>query len=286
MSDALPAALPIQALSFVALDLETTGIAPGFDRVVEVAAVRFRLGADLAVRPGPVFHAFVDPGRPLPEVTRRLTGLTDAELADAPTMAALWPDLAGFLAGGDGPTALVAHNGKVDLAFLVAEAHRAEIPFAPPTTFCTLQLARQALPGAPRYRLSDLVRWLGLAGDGAAFHRARPDALHARNLFARCVGALGARTTADLRSGGPLAPPTPADFQVHVPDHLVPLERRMLEALPVEITYRGGSKGTSARPVTPLCFYRSEGVLYLRAWCHLDDEAKSFRCDRIRTIRA
>lgn len=275
--------MPIERVSFVALDLETTGLAPGFDRITEVGAVRFRVAPDGRVTAGPRFERLVDPGRPIPLPIERLTGISDEMVAGAPLVRDVLPALLEFLAA-ESPTVVLAHNARFDLSFLVAAAHRSGDSWVGPPMVCTVDIARRSLPDAPRYGLGHLVEYLGCNGGGGAFHRGLADALHARNLFSRCVSHVGSASLRGLGVHAPVPIPDARDFEVEIPERLTPLEPCIEAQRRVEMTYRGGSKGRHLRPVTPLAFYMRGGVLYLRAWCHLDDVAKNFRCDRISAL--
>ncbi|MGM0575265.1 MAG: exonuclease domain-containing protein [Myxococcota bacterium] len=267
-------------MTFVAVDLETTGLSPGFDRITEFGAARFRVRRDGTIVTGPTLEHLVNPGRRIPPPVARLTGITDEMVADAPPLDAVWADIEAFLGAG-GPTVLLAHNARFDLSFLVAGAEQIGREWQGAPMACTVRVARRSLPDAPRYGLEPLVAWLGCCGDEAHHHRALADALHARNVFGRCVAARRPRTLDDL-GVPPTRVPRTRELHVDVPDRLAPLMEHIEERRRLRMRYRGGSKGKIKRPVTPLSFYERDGILYLRAWCHLDDVAKSFRADRIR----
>lgn len=271
--------LRLRDLDWIALDIEATGVAWGHDRIVEIGAVRFGLRKDGAVVPGARFHALVDPGLPIPTVVSRMTGLDDAAVKGSPPLADAWPALLEFL----GDAHVVAHGARADLAWLGSEALR--IAAEPPRArfFCTLELARKAVK-APRYTLSALTQHLGLARDEADFHRALADALHTRNLFARCAALVEAETLGDVGFESALPWPGPEVYAVRIPERLRPLEELVTTHGRCHIVYRGGSAGREPRPITPLGFFAHEGVPYLRAWCHIADSGKSFRCDRIASV--
>ncbi|TNF30961.1 MAG: WYL domain-containing protein [Deltaproteobacteria bacterium] len=275
---------PLRQFELVALDLEATGVAHGHDRIVEVGAARFRLGADGRVIPGPVFEVLVDPQLRIPEVVSRLTGIDDAMVRGQPTLDEIWPAFVDFL-GSPEDTVVLAHCARSDLAYLVSDALRLGLEMPPHAFVCTLEVARRALPRAPKYGLEALRRYItGDRADEMTFHRAVADALHTRNLFATCVERTGARTFADLGVKQGIEVPTPEEFVVEVPDRLRALEAAIADQHRVEIQYTGGSKGRTVRPVTPLALFAHRGVAHLRAWCHLDDAAKTFRCDRISRV--
>ncbi len=154
--------------TFVALDLETTGLSPRLDRIIEVGAVRFR-GADIL----DTFRSFARPEVAIPLSVQRLTGISEADVASAPRPEEVVMQLVHFV--GDSP--VVAHSGGFDLSFL-AEGPRADGQYE---LFDTLDLARILLPMAPSHSLPQLSCQLGLTHSQP--HRALADADAARQLF-------------------------------------------------------------------------------------------------------
>jgi len=153
--------------TFVVLDLETTGLDPQADEIVEVGLVRVEDG-----KPGAVFHALVRPSRPLPARIKSLTGLDDADLAERPDWSEVRPAVTAFL--GNEP--VVGHHVHFDLAFLERHAgYRAT------QAYDTVDLARLVLPGLPSYRLELLCAHLDLPERPG--HRAMEDARAAAGLF-------------------------------------------------------------------------------------------------------
>src|SRR5258708_14663038 len=100
------------AADFVAFDLETTGLSPKSDRVIEIGAVRF--GADLAPRDR--LELLVDPGMAIPLAVQRLTGISEREVQGAPSPQEAMAQFADFCEGAP----LVAHGGTFDMAFFAA----------------------------------------------------------------------------------------------------------------------------------------------------------------------
>lgn len=101
--------------SFAVIDFETTGLDHETDRVLEMGIVCFD-GGELTGR-----HNFlIDPGIPVPEEARKVHGITDDELANAPRFEELYFEIAGLLAG----RVPVAYNAGFDKKFLMAECRR------------------------------------------------------------------------------------------------------------------------------------------------------------------
>ncbi len=95
--------------NIVLIDLETTGIDPNLDKIIEIAAVKVK---DL--RPAEKFHSLVNPERRLsPEITK-ITGIKDKDLTSAPTIKEVFPKLKKMI----GENFVLAHNMDFDSAFL------------------------------------------------------------------------------------------------------------------------------------------------------------------------
>lgn len=146
---------------YVAFDLETTGLSPETDEILEVAMVRFQDG-----EPVERWSSLVNPGIPVPLKTLRLTHIAASDLASSPPMADLLDKIQEFR--GDLP--LVGHNSGFDASFLSRR-----IPGFPGVPlYDTLELSRIVLPGFSTYKLTDLAAALGVPVSEA--HRAYDDA--------------------------------------------------------------------------------------------------------------
>ena len=191
----------LSELTFVVVDLETTGTRAGTDEITEIGAVRVRGGVVQAE-----LSTFVAIDGTLPGHISRLTGIVPADLVAAP---ALGEVMATFLEFSRGAV-LVAHNARFDLGFLRAAAAATGHPWPDPPSLCTLALARRVLhrDETRGHRLGELAAHLGSTVEPN--HRALQDAratvdvLHA--LIGR-VGDCGVATLSELLAyDGRLAP--------------------------------------------------------------------------------
>ncbi|UVE94999.1 DEDD exonuclease domain-containing protein [Dietzia sp. B32] len=188
-------------VTFVVVDLETTGTRPGSDEITEIGAVRVRGGEVQAE-----LSTFVSIDGTLPGHISRLTGIAPGDLVGAPALGEVMSTFLEFSRGA----VLVAHNARFDLGFLRAAAMTTGHPWPDPPSLCTLALARRVLDrGETRgHRLGVLAAHLGATVEPN--HRALQDAratvdvLHA--LISR-VGDCGVSTLSDLRAyDGRLSP--------------------------------------------------------------------------------
>ena len=183
---------PLSTVTFVVVDLETTGGSPAECGITEIGAVKVR-GGDVVGE----LQTLVDPGAPIPAFISVLTGITDAMVADAPGIEAVLPQFLEFAAG----SVLVAHNAGFDVSFLKAAARRCGREWPGFPVLDTVHLARQVVrrDEVPNHRLASLARLFHATTtpDHRALHDARAtvDVLH--GLIAR-VGNLGVHSLEEL----------------------------------------------------------------------------------------
>ncbi|TMG56328.1 MAG: hypothetical protein E6H84_04075 [Chloroflexi bacterium] len=151
------------------MDLETTGYDNESERIIEIGAVRVRLGDDGAVTLGERFVTFVDPGRELSRTITRLTGIVNADLVGALPPESAVAEFTRF-AFRDGIPWLLGHNVGFDVAFL----ERSGMPIGA-ERIDTAELASIVLPSAPSYALQRLAADAAITPVSA--HRALDDAI-------------------------------------------------------------------------------------------------------------
>ena len=157
---------------YAAIDLEMTGLKPGFDEIIEVGVIR--------CTPDEVLDRWSTLVRPLempPLRVQRMTGITPTMLEEAPAWSEVEEQVRGLL---DGAT-LVGHNVPFDEKFL--EAAGIELPRP---SIDTLPLAQIVDPAAPSHRLGDLCNRYDIQLDAA--HRALADAEAARRIYLELGG--------------------------------------------------------------------------------------------------
>ena len=166
-------ASPLSAVTFVVLDLETTGASPTLDRITESGALKLR-GGELLGR----IDSLVDPGVPIPPMITLLPGITEALVVPAPRIGELLPTILEFL----GDSVIVGHNIRFDCSFLDAALVTHGYP---PLVNCrvdTIGMARRLVrDDVPNLRLHTLAQHLRT--DTVPVHRAYADAAATAELF-------------------------------------------------------------------------------------------------------
>jgi ATP-dependent DNA helicase DinG len=157
--------------SIVALDLETTGLDPTRDAVIEIGAVRFQ-----GSRIEDTWQSLINPGRPVPPFVKQLTGIDDTMLVNAPRLSSVLDQLQDFV--GDLP--ILGHNVGFDLSFLLQRGLFQNNP-----SIDTYDLASVLIPSAGRYRLDALANSLGVIPQ--QHHRALEDAQTTHQIYLRLI---------------------------------------------------------------------------------------------------
>ena len=150
------------------MDLETTGLDPERDEILEIGIVRMDCGKITAR-----YEQLLDPLTPIPDVITRLTGITNEECRDKPTLKEVFFDVVDFLKDG----LIVAHNVRFDLEFLNRSWIRLihdDPPISEERVIDTLELSRILLPQLTTHRLGYLAEFFGI--DVRSSHRALADA--------------------------------------------------------------------------------------------------------------
>ena len=135
----------------VFIDVETTGLSPDTDRIVEVSAIRF----DSPFVATACFNTLVNPRRRIPNRAYEIHGISDDDVEFAPFFPEIVPDLAAFVEGAN----LVGHNILFDLRFL----YRAGLDLSEDVRyFDTVQIAKTASPDVLNYKLVTLCNHYGI----------------------------------------------------------------------------------------------------------------------------
>ena len=172
----------IAATAFAAIDFEGAGSAPGrSEEPVQVAIAHLLEGKIFRS-----LNSFVKPGSPVTWAAKKVHGISDAMVAGAPSLTALWPDIKKAMEG----RWIVAHGAATEKRFLRAFPFHAFGPWVD-----TLQLSRAAYPSLPSHALGDTIRALHLDDDpaitaaGFRWHDAESDAIASLVLLRHLISA-------------------------------------------------------------------------------------------------
>lgn len=158
--------------SYISIDLETTGLNPKTDKIIEIGAAKVVDGVCVDT-----FSSFVNPGRRLEERITELTGIRDEDLAEAPYIEEVLPKLLDFL----GDFCLLGHSVLFDYSFLKKAAVNMDLPFEK-QAIDTLKIARKYLADLESRSLDKLCEHFQIPHNA---HRALADADATHALYGR-----------------------------------------------------------------------------------------------------
>lgn len=140
----------------VAVDLETTGLSPLIDKIIEIAAIKIDEKGEVSS-----YHQLINPLIDIPEFTIQFHGLKNEDLKDAPTLKKPLKDFWNFV----GRHPMIAHNSSFDLGYLIKSSHDFQLEFPPLDIYDSCRYARSLLKkseNAPaNFKLSTLSSYVG-----------------------------------------------------------------------------------------------------------------------------
>lgn len=156
--------------NYVVLDIETTGLSPKYEKIIEIGAARIVDG-----QVADTYAAFINPGKSLPPRIVELTGITDKDVRNAPYIEEIFDTFTGFV----GEDILLGHNLMFDYSFVKKAAVNQKKAFEK-EGIDTLRIARRFLTDLDSRRLGDLCGHYGIHLDA---HRALNDAIATHMLY-------------------------------------------------------------------------------------------------------
>jgi DNA polymerase III subunit epsilon len=208
---------------FTVLDVETTGLQPSRQRIIEIAIARFAGGVI-----SNQWESLCDPERRVPAYITKLTGIDNDLLSGAPLFAAIAAGIVELLEGA----VIVGHNVAFDLNFLNEELKRVGMSPVVNERLDTLALASRLIPSLRKPTLAAVAEKLGLQAATSGRHRAGPDAALTGAVamaLVRQAGDAGYRSLDDLKR---IAGPGTRRPKEHMPRASSVVDRSMLATIP------------------------------------------------------
>lgn len=146
---------------FVAIDVETTGLSPIKNELIEVSAIKYNGDEKIDT-----FTTLIKPKVKIPYYITNITGITNEMVQNSPYVEEIMPDLIKFI----DTNPIVAHNANFDYNFIQNYSNNA---FSRNTLIDTVQIGRRLYPNLPNHKLGTIAKHIGINEDG--FHRAEFD---------------------------------------------------------------------------------------------------------------
>lgn len=259
----------------VAVDLETTGLSPLIDKIIEIAAVKITPEGEVSQ-----FHQLINPLIDVPDFTIQFHGLTNEDLKLSPTIKKPLRDFWDFA----GRHPMIAHNSSFDLGYLIKSSHDFQLEFPPLDIYDSCRYARAVFKGrdsAPvNYKLSTLSEYTGFQ---LQHHVALDDTLACLKIMAHAYKAVEDQKTALEKSFVFRLSSFNRNESFNFSTRLKGLVELVQSKVLLELDYRGGSKAGPRRPVRPIGLMPLPRGPVLFAECLLTGMNKSFLLKKIKS---
>ena len=156
--------MPLNDLNLAIVDVETTGAASHYHRIIEIAVLRIQCGQLIDK-----FSTLLDPERTISPFIENLTGIRNKDLENAPTFCQVKDRIYDILDGA----IFVAHNAKFDYSFLKEEFERERVNYTA-ERLCTMRLSKTLFPDQKKHNLDSIIERFGITCTDR--HRAEGDA--------------------------------------------------------------------------------------------------------------
>lgn len=253
----------------VVFDLETTGLSPLVDKIIEIGAIK--------VLPNSVdcFSTLVNPEIKIPESTIKIHGITNLMVENSGIIEEHLPDFMEFIEN----LPLVAHNAKFDIGFIVINLNKFNIEVPDSNVYCSCQYSRSVFPESKNYKLTTLATTFEIEAEQS--HRATDDAIVCLRVMSK--GLIKNNYSVDKFILCNLS--NYRKDKVVFPDHLKILPEKTAKQEDIEIMYSGGSMKGTFRPIRPTSLLPAPNGNILYALCLISNQYKSFAISKIKKVR-
>ena len=258
----------------VFFDLETTGLSPLFDRIIEFAGVKILRGQEPQT-----FSMLIKPNIEITPENSAIHGITNEDVANCEGEEIAAPKIKDFI----GTLPLVAHNSKFDIGFLMAMYHRCGLGSDNNSVYCSCNLSRKLNKDAKSHRLNALCEQFDINLEN--HHRALDDTIACLSVFTAICEKIG-----EIRSIGQASLLYQANefskaFLKEMPKNLKELESYCTLRTPIIIKYKGGKNKNADRNVVPFSLLPLPTGIALYAQCQKTNLFKYYKVEKITEMK-
>lgn len=167
----------LKSSKFVVFDLETTGLSPEYDEIIEFGAHIFDYEKQLSEK----IDILIKPTKPISSFTTELTNITNDMLEDKKSIEEEFKNIYDLISDG----ILIAHNASFDINFLNITSKKLGYGELTNTVIDTLAISRAVFPKLKNHRLGTVAKYLGIYYDEKNAHRADYDTEVLTNVYER-----------------------------------------------------------------------------------------------------
>lgn len=269
----------LKELDFVVFDLETTGLFPVSSKIIEIGAVKFNLNGKIDS-----FETLIDPEILIAQDSILIHGITDDMVKNKPFVKDIIPQFFDFIKD----TVVIAHNSAFDAGFISYNASKNDLVTPDNIILDTLTLSKKYIKNPPNYKLGTLIDFLNIdIPQDKSFHRALFDAECSMNLFFEIVKSTTDKENTKLKDfitnskKNSFASVIEDNSTFEISSDYDSIKNAIKDNTKLNIEYKRFDGEVSKRDITPISFIKVNKKIYLEAYCHLRNEKRSFRLNKI-----
>ncbi len=265
--------------SIVFFDVETSGLSPMINEIIEFGAIKINFLTGEVTK----FESLLKNEKPLSPKNISIHGITNEDLSDAPEQLKVVNQFFEFIKDAS----LVAYNAQFDLGFLITEIWKYKLDPSLEKVIDALYMGRASyklVDNRPEnYRLDSFKAFYNLKLNS---HRAFDDSIVCLEVFYQCMEILKWDKKAidrfviyDFNNPG-----ATSNFSNDDSEKIKKIKAAISDGSTIKINYKGGSKGSAARPVQPIALLPMPNCVNLYAKCLKDEQFKLFNTKRIKKV--
>jgi DNA polymerase-3 subunit epsilon len=278
-SEEITSLLALYPKGLVAVDLETTGLSPLVDKIIEIAAVKITATGEVST-----YHQLINPLIEIPEFTVQFHGLRNHDLMSAPTIKKPLKEFWEFVDRHP----MIAHNSTFDLGYLIKSSHDFQIEFPPLDIFDSCRYARAVYKNKDKknaplnFKLSTLSEFVGFK---LQHHVAIEDTFACLKIMAFLSKVEVDHKSVMERSFVFRLSHFDRNDCFNYSTRLKGLAAMVQDKYLVELDYRGGSSNGRIRPIRPIGLMPLPKGPVLFAECLITGMNKSFLLKKIKSYQ-
>jgi DNA polymerase-3 subunit epsilon len=269
--------LTLYPKGLVAVDLETTGLSPLVDKIIEIAAIKITPAGEVTN-----YHQLINPLIEIPEFTIQFHGLRNDDLKMSPTIKKPLKEFWEFV----GRHPMIAHNSTFDLGYLIKSSHDFQIEFPPLDIYDSCRYARAVYKhkenGPLNFKLSTLSAFVGF---NLQHHVAIEDTYACLKILAHLAQREADHKVAMEKSFVFRLSHFDSNDCFNYSTRLKGLAVMVQEKELVQLDYRGGSSMGRTRPIRPIGLMPLPKGPVLFAECLITGMNKSFLLKKIKSYQ-